>query len=79
FLAIAVPNLKKIIPFVGVTAGIVLGYVFPPIIAIIIYYDDAFSWSSLHKWWFYGKNVFLIFIGIVSTVVGLYANILNLS
>ncbi|XP_003378161.1 transmembrane amino acid transporter protein, partial [Trichinella spiralis] len=56
FLAIAIPNLEKIIPFVGVTAGIVLGYVFPPIIAIIIYYDDAFSWSSLHKWWFYGKN-----------------------
>ncbi|KRX98813.1 putative amino acid permease F59B2.2, partial [Trichinella pseudospiralis] len=79
FLAIAIPNLEKIIPFVGVTAGIVLGYVFPPIIAIIIYYDDAFSWSSLQKYWFYGKNIFLIFIGIVSTVVGLYANILNLS
>ncbi|CDW54879.1 Transmembrane amino acid transporter protein [Trichuris trichiura] len=76
--AIAIPNLEKIIPFVGVTAGMFLGFVFPPSISIIAYAEDVYRMSRPLKYWFFTKNIFFICLGIVGTMAGLYANLLNI-
>uniref|UniRef100_A0A5S6QTH1 Aa_trans domain-containing protein n=1 Tax=Trichuris muris TaxID=70415 RepID=A0A5S6QTH1_TRIMR len=76
--AVAIPNLEKIIPFVGVTAGMFLGFVFPPSISIIAYAEDVHQMSRPKKYWFFSKNIFFICLGVLGTAAGLYANLVNI-
>lgn len=87
-IAIAVPNLDQIIPLVGVTAGMLLAFVFPALLDTFTFVpvmlqehrdskaSPAYARKSL---WPVSlrvvQNVFLVFIGLFGLLAGLQSNI----
>ncbi|KAK6015523.1 hypothetical protein OSTOST_19052, partial [Ostertagia ostertagi] len=77
--AIAIPNLNEIIPFVGITAGMLLSLIIPSAIDLIVFYPVRSKSSSMLKLsWFVTHNLFLFIIGCFLLVSGLQANIVEL-
>ncbi|VDO37794.1 unnamed protein product [Haemonchus placei] len=77
--AIAIPNLNEIIPFVGITAGMLLSLIIPSVIDVIVFYPVRSKSDSVIKLiWFVMHNLFLFIVGCFFLVSGLQANIVQL-
>ncbi|XGW26793.1 hypothetical protein V3C99_007405 [Haemonchus contortus] len=77
--AIAIPNLNEIIPFVGITAGMLLSLIIPSAIDVIVFYPVRSKSDSVIKIiWFVMHNLFLFIVGCFFLVSGLQANIVQL-
>ncbi|KAJ1345905.1 hypothetical protein KIN20_000539 [Parelaphostrongylus tenuis] len=63
-LAYSIPNIKQMIPFVGVTTGMMLALVFPALLEFIVFYDDWRKESTL-------KFLYNIIVNVVYMVLGL--------
>uniref|UniRef100_A0A914UXV5 Amino acid transporter transmembrane domain-containing protein n=1 Tax=Plectus sambesii TaxID=2011161 RepID=A0A914UXV5_9BILA len=77
-IALVVPKLELIIPLVGVSSGMLLAFVFPPIIETMTFWPE---WELMSRWEMalrVGKNVVLIFVGIFGLVVGMSSSIDNI-
>ncbi|KHJ91767.1 hypothetical protein OESDEN_08357 [Oesophagostomum dentatum] len=73
-LAYVIPNFKDIVPFVGVTTGMMLALFFPPLLETVAFYD-CWKKSSLFTFIFnVALNVFYISLGILFMIVGVYSN-----
>lgn len=84
-IAIAIPNLNDIIPLVGVTAGMLLAFVYPALIDMFTFIPMVRKSSKIsnvkRKWLIRYKlleNGFYIALGILGLVAGLQSNIRNL-
>lgn len=75
-LAVAVPNLESIIPLVGVTAGMLLAFVFPPILETIVFWRER-KHHPQGRGRLYAhltKNISLVMLGVVGLILGLWAS-----
>jgi len=74
-IAVAVPNLEHIIPLVGVTSGMLLAFVYPPIIETIVFWDRWQLESRSHRASKIGKNVALLTFGLGGMIAGIYSTL----
>ena len=88
-IAITVPNLEEIIPLVGITCGMMIALVFPPIIDTLVFLPKLIrklnKCSEKEKasfrmkiFFMLVKNSCLVFVGVFGLVTGLQASIQNL-
>lgn len=77
--AIAIPNLNEIIPFVGITAGMLLSLIIPSVIDLVVFYPTCSEHGTvLQRVWLVVHNLVLFLIGCFFLVSGLQANIVTL-
>ena len=78
-LAVAIPNLEDIIPLVGVTAGMILAFVVPPLLEMVTFWEEwRLSFSPAYMGLLVLRDASLILLGIVGLCSGLYVNALKL-
>ncbi|KHJ83548.1 hypothetical protein OESDEN_16752 [Oesophagostomum dentatum] len=77
-LAYAIPDLENIVPFVGMTCGISLALVFPPVLHIIVFGKTWKQGSCLSLIYNVAHNIFYVVFGVVLAVVGIYSSILDM-
>jgi proton-coupled amino acid transporter len=78
-LAMALPNLEQIIPLIGITAGMLISFILPPLLQTVTMWDEW--WQALSRPCLYAlltKNGALALFGVFAMAAGLYANILQL-
>ncbi|KHJ75746.1 hypothetical protein OESDEN_24638 [Oesophagostomum dentatum] len=72
--AYAIPDFKDIIPFIGVTSGMMLALVFPPLLELVVF-TGVWRRGNVIKMVF---NVILdmiyIVLGVLFVIVGIYSN-----
>ena len=87
--ALAIPNLDQIIPLVGVTAGVMLALVFPPLIDSITFLPEMFeklkesdskdiTMQKLRIFWKIFSNTSLTLLGIFESIAGVQSTIRDL-
>jgi len=78
-MAVLIPRLELMISLVGITAGSLCSTVYPPILEIITFWDEwKVNMSSRERAFRIGFNIFVIFVGILAIIAGLYSNILQI-
>lgn len=74
-----VPNLESIVSLVGVTTGVLTAFIFPPLLQMIVYWED---WTVDRRRWYkkvmIAKSCSIIGFGLFAAVVGLYATIADI-
>ncbi|KHJ76231.1 hypothetical protein OESDEN_24149 [Oesophagostomum dentatum] len=78
-LAYAIPNFKDIIPFIGITSGMMLALILPPILETVVFIGRWRKGSMVAFLYNLTHNIFYLILGIIFIVVGLYSNYRNLS
>ncbi|CAD6197911.1 unnamed protein product [Caenorhabditis auriculariae] len=76
-LAVAVPNLQQIIPFIGITAGMLLSLIIPAVLDVVVFLPPklADGESKLRISLFLAEDVFLFVVGLFFLVSGLQSNV----
>ncbi|KJH48364.1 transmembrane amino acid transporter protein [Dictyocaulus viviparus] len=73
-LAFLIPNLRKVIPFVGVTTGMMLSLVFPSLLESIAFFD-VWQEKSFYKFLYNTiLNIIYIILGLFFLCTGTYSN-----
>ncbi|ETN72448.1 hypothetical protein NECAME_18843 [Necator americanus] len=78
-LAYAIPNFKEIIPFVGVTTGMMLALVFPPLLETVVFFNQWRRGNTFMLVFNVTINIFYIILGILFVIVGIISNVRILS
>jgi len=75
-LAVMVPRVELIVPLIGITAGILIAFIFPPLFEILAFWE---SWREEKSRWYIGwkltTNISLMSVGTFVMVFGTYQNI----
>lgn len=76
----ALPNLEQIIPLVGVTMGVVISFILPPIIQTLTMWDEwRQGWAAHWRVAILIKNAVLVMFGVAAFALGLAINIKQLT
>ncbi|KIH59150.1 transmembrane amino acid transporter protein [Ancylostoma duodenale] len=73
-LAYAIPNFKEIIPFVGITTGMMLALFFPPLLETVVFLERWRRGSTVILIYNVTLNIFYIILGVAFVLVGIYSN-----
>ncbi|RCN32213.1 hypothetical protein ANCCAN_20661 [Ancylostoma caninum] len=73
-LAYAIPNFDEIIPFVGITTGMMLALFFPPLLEIVVFLERWKRGSTVILIYNLTHNILYIILGVLFVVVGVYSN-----
>ncbi|EPB70729.1 hypothetical protein ANCCEY_10177 [Ancylostoma ceylanicum] len=78
-LAYAIPNFKDIIPFVGITAGMMLALFFPPLLETVVFLERWRKGCTVILIYNVSLNIFYITLGVLFVMVGIYSDYRALS
>ncbi|KAL6734036.1 hypothetical protein Aduo_004621 [Ancylostoma duodenale] len=73
-LAYAIPNFKEIIPFVGITTGMMLALFFPSLLETVVFLERWRRGSTVILIYNVALNIFYIILGVAFVLVGIYSN-----
>ncbi|KAL6734037.1 hypothetical protein Aduo_004622 [Ancylostoma duodenale] len=73
-LAYAIPNFDEIIPFVGITTGMMLALFFPPLLETVVFLERWRRSSTVILIYNITHNILYIILGVLFVVVGVYSN-----
>ncbi|CAJ0607630.1 unnamed protein product [Cylicocyclus nassatus] len=76
-LACLIPNLENIIPFVGVTCGMMITLIFPALIEAVAFSDQWRRKSFMTLFFKVAVDVLYIILGLVFMVVGLFSRLIE--
>uniref|UniRef100_A0A915KXP5 Amino acid transporter transmembrane domain-containing protein n=1 Tax=Romanomermis culicivorax TaxID=13658 RepID=A0A915KXP5_ROMCU len=78
FFAVLVPKLELMIPLIGITAGIMIAFIFPPFFEMLTFWREWRSFENYSRKFFYFKlitnSLIIISAGFIM-VFGLYQNL----
>ncbi|KHJ89921.1 transmembrane amino acid transporter protein [Oesophagostomum dentatum] len=77
--AYAIPNFKDIIPFIGITSGMMLALILPPVLETVVFLGRWRKGGIIKFLCNVAHNLIYLVLGIIFIVVGLYSNYRNLS
>uniref|UniRef100_A0A1I8BAC2 Aa_trans domain-containing protein n=1 Tax=Meloidogyne hapla TaxID=6305 RepID=A0A1I8BAC2_MELHA len=78
-MAVLIPRLAVLIPLVGVTSGTLCALVYPPLFQIITFWEDwKLNLTRMERYFYIGRNLFVIVLGFFAIVAGISANIIQI-
>ncbi|CAK5078237.1 unnamed protein product [Meloidogyne enterolobii] len=78
-MAVLIPRLAVLIPLVGVTSGTLCALVYPPFFQIITFWEDwKLNLTRRERYFYIGRNIFVILLGFFAIIAGISANIIQI-
>ncbi|XP_046993648.1 proton-coupled amino acid transporter-like protein pathetic isoform X1 [Schistocerca americana] len=73
-IAVAIPKLQPIVSLVGAVFLSVLGLFCPPILEIVVFWDEGLGWKRWRMW----KDIFIAAFSLFGLATGCYASIVDI-